>query len=59
MIRDVMVFNTPHQPLRPAASQNKNPELSEILDLTEAYETTQKASHIMKHMSRRRGKFYK
>lgn len=47
MIRDVIMFNTPHQILRLAAIQKKNLELSEILDFTETYEATQKTSYKM------------
>lgn len=51
MFRHVIVFNTFHRTPWQAAAQKKNPELSEILNLTEAYEAIQNASHIMKDRS--------
>lgn len=51
MIRDMVVFYTPHDSVRSSATQKRNPTLEEIEELIVAYESTQLAAEIMKGSS--------
>ncbi|XP_036322190.1 uncharacterized protein K02A2.6-like [Rhagoletis pomonella] len=41
LLRDILVLNSPHEPVRTAALQKPNPALADVMALAESYETTQ------------------
>ncbi|XP_055909310.1 uncharacterized protein K02A2.6-like [Eupeodes corollae] len=48
MIRDMIVYYTPHESVHMAATQKKDPTLGEIEELVTAFESTQTAAEILK-----------
>ncbi|XP_036327154.1 uncharacterized protein K02A2.6-like [Rhagoletis pomonella] len=58
LLRDILVLNSPHEPVRTAALQKPNPALADVIAIAESYETTQAMKNRMSSSTAERSEVF-